>query len=149
MFKRRGPPSQGWHTFLQNHAADIAAMDLFVVRTINFKLLYGFVIVRLNRRDLVWVNVTPNPTAEWVVDGLDRQDEQAWRVLRQPARRVVLWRARYYSDECAVTGASQTDGVVRICRSPAPHPFMLGKGSGVGAARSNVRIDLTAGHSRE
>jgi hypothetical protein len=93
-------------------------MDLFVVRTINFKLLYGFVIVRLDRRDLVWVNVTPNPTAEWVVDGLDRQDEQAWRVLRQPARRVVLWRARYYSDECAVTAASQTDGVVRICRSP-------------------------------
>src|ERR1700680_3611752 len=66
MAKRRGPPSQGWKTFLRNHAPDIAAMDLFVVPTIGFKLLYGFVIVRIDRRDLVWINVTTNPTAEWV-----------------------------------------------------------------------------------
>src|ERR1700694_2043915 len=37
MVKRRGPPSQGWRTFLRNHAPDIAAMDLFVVPTIGFK----------------------------------------------------------------------------------------------------------------
>src|ERR1700716_3084513 len=66
MVKRRGPPSQGWCTFLHNHAPDIAAMDLFVVSTIGFKLLYAFVIVRLNRRDLVWINVTTTPNAEWV-----------------------------------------------------------------------------------
>src|ERR1700730_17248374 len=66
MVKRRGPPSQGWRTFLPNHAPDIAAMDLFVVPTIGFDLLYAFVIVRLGRRDLVWINVTANPTAEWV-----------------------------------------------------------------------------------
>ena len=66
MVKRRGPPSQGWRTFLRNHAPDIAAMDLFVVPTIGFKLLYGFVIVRIDRRDLVWINVTTNPTAEWI-----------------------------------------------------------------------------------
>ena len=35
MVKRRGPPSQGWRTFLHNHAPDIAAMDLFVVPTIG------------------------------------------------------------------------------------------------------------------
>jgi hypothetical protein len=46
---------------LRNHAPDIAAMDLFVVPTIGFKLLYGFVILRLHRRDLVWINVTTNP----------------------------------------------------------------------------------------
>jgi transposase InsO family protein len=66
MIKRRGPPSQGWRTFLRNHAPDIAAMDLFVVPTIGFNLLYAFVIVGLGRRTLVWVNVTTNPTAEWV-----------------------------------------------------------------------------------
>src|SRR6202048_2188867 len=65
MVKRRGPPSQEWRTFLRNHAPDIAAMDLFVVPTIGFKLLYGFVIIRLDRRDLVWIGVTTNPTAEW------------------------------------------------------------------------------------
>jgi transposase InsO family protein len=66
MIKRRAPPSQGWRTFLRNHAPDIAAMDLFVVPSIGFDLLYAFVIVRLGRRDLVWINVTANPTAEWV-----------------------------------------------------------------------------------
>jgi hypothetical protein len=66
MVKRRGPPSQGWRTFLRNHAPDIAAMDLFVVPTLGFDLLYAFVIVRLDRGDLVWINVTANPTAEWV-----------------------------------------------------------------------------------
>ena len=66
MVKRRGPPSQGWGTFLRNHAPDIAAMDLFVVPTISFDLLYAFIIIRLDRRDLVWISVTANPTAEWI-----------------------------------------------------------------------------------
>jgi transposase InsO family protein len=66
MVKRRGPPSQGWRAFLRNHAPHIAAMDLFVVPTISFGLLYALVIVRLDRRELVWVNVTANPTAEWI-----------------------------------------------------------------------------------
>ena len=66
MVKRRGPPSQGWRTFLRNHAPEIAAMDLFVVPTIGFDLLYAFIIIRLDRRNLVWINVTTNPTAEWI-----------------------------------------------------------------------------------
>jgi transposase InsO family protein len=66
MSKRRGPPSQGWQAFLCNHAPDIAAMDLFVVPTIGFDLLYAFVIVRLERRDLVWIDATRHPTAEWI-----------------------------------------------------------------------------------
>jgi len=39
MVKHRGPPSQGWRTFLRNHAPDIAAVDLFVVPTISFRML--------------------------------------------------------------------------------------------------------------
>src|ERR1700694_2223373 len=66
MVKRCGPPSQEWRTFLRNHAPDIAAMDLLVVPTIGFDLLYAYIIVRLDRRELVWINVTTNPTAEWV-----------------------------------------------------------------------------------
>ena len=41
-------------------------MDLLVVPTIGLDLLYAFVIVRLGRRDLVWINVTAYPTADWV-----------------------------------------------------------------------------------
>ena len=41
-------------------------MDLFVVPTIGFNLLYVLVIFRLARRELVWINVTAHPTAEWI-----------------------------------------------------------------------------------
>ena len=77
-----GPPSQGWRTFLRNHAPNIAAMDLFVVPTIGFKLLYAFVVVRLYRRELVWINVTAHPSAEWVA----RQITEAFPL--QPATRL-------------------------------------------------------------
>ena len=91
MVKRRGPPSQGWRTFLRNHAPDIAAMDLFVVPTIGLKLLYGFMIVRLDRRDIVWINVTTNPTAEWVA----RQITEAFPWDGAP-RYVIRDRDRIY-----------------------------------------------------
>ena len=64
--RRRHPPSQGWKTFLRNHAAGIASIDLFVVRTISFKLLYGLVILRHARRRLITVSVTTTPTADWI-----------------------------------------------------------------------------------
>jgi hypothetical protein len=60
------PRSQGWKTFLRNHAAGIAAIDLFVVRTISFKLLYGLVILGDARRRLLRIAVTSNPTAQWI-----------------------------------------------------------------------------------
>ena len=66
MCRRRGPPSTGWRAFLRIHTAHIAAIDLFVIPTIGFKLLYGLVILRLERRRLVWINVTAHPTAEWI-----------------------------------------------------------------------------------
>jgi hypothetical protein len=54
------PPRQSWWTFLRNHAPEIAAMDLFVVPTLAFRLLYGFIIVRLDRRERVscWTILT-------------------------------------------------------------------------------------------
>ena len=68
MARQRGPPSQGWKTFLHNHADGIAAMDLFVVPTISFRLLYGLLIVRLGRRQIVRLGVTAHPTAEWIAN---------------------------------------------------------------------------------
>ena len=61
-----GRSGQSWSTFLHNHLPDIAAIDLFVVPTIGFRLLYALVIVRLARRELVWINVTAHPTADWI-----------------------------------------------------------------------------------
>src|SRR6266481_9773398 len=96
MVKRCGPPSQGWCTFQRNHAPDIAAMDLFVVPTIGFDLLYAFVIVRLGRRDLVWTNVTANPTAEWVARQITEAfpwDEAPHYLIRES--RPDLWQRRH------------------------------------------------------
>jgi len=39
-------------------------MDLFVVPSVTFELLYAFIIVRQARRDLIWINVTSHSTAE-------------------------------------------------------------------------------------
>ena len=66
MARRRRPPSQGWRTFLLNHADGIASIDLFVVPTISFKLLYGLLILRHDRRRILWIGVTRSPTAEWI-----------------------------------------------------------------------------------
>ena len=91
MVKRHGPPSQPWRSFLRNHAPDIAAMDLFVAPTIGFNLLYGFIVVRLARRRLVWVAVTTNPTAEWIA----RQISEAFPWNEAP-RYLVRDRDRVY-----------------------------------------------------
>src|SRR6266850_7423648 len=66
MARERRGPSQGWRTFLCNHADGIASMDLFVVPTLSFRLLYGFLILRHRRRRIMWLGVKTNPTAEWI-----------------------------------------------------------------------------------
>jgi len=83
MARRRGPPSQGWKTFLNNHVDGIAAMDLFVVPTISFRLLYGLLIMVHGRRQILWFGVTSHPTAEWIANQLTEACgwEQAPRYL--------------------------------------------------------------------
>ena len=70
MIRTRRPPSQGWKTFLRNHADGIAAMDLFVVPTVSFRLLYGLLIMGHSRRQIRWLGVTAHPTAEWIANQL-------------------------------------------------------------------------------
>jgi hypothetical protein len=70
MIRRRGSPSQGWKTFLRNHADGIAAIDLFVVSTVSFRLLYGLLIMGHGRRQILWLGVTAHPTAEWIANQL-------------------------------------------------------------------------------
>lgn len=65
MGRARKPPAQTWRTFLDNHIGDIAAIDFFVVATVNFRLLYCVLVLRHDRRRVVHFNVTPHPTAPW------------------------------------------------------------------------------------
>jgi putative transposase len=58
-------PSPTWRAFLTAHRHDIAAVDFFVVPTLTFRLLFGFVILRHHRRELIHIGVTDQPTAAW------------------------------------------------------------------------------------
>jgi transposase InsO family protein len=91
MARRRQPPSQGWKTFLRNHADGIASIDLFVVPTISFRLLYGFLILLHGRRELLWLGVTAHPNAEWIA----RQLTEAFGWQKTP-RYVIRDRDRVY-----------------------------------------------------
>jgi putative transposase len=58
-------PSPTWRTFLDTHLQDIVAIDFFVVPALTFRLLFAFIVLRHDRRELVHVNVTDHPTATW------------------------------------------------------------------------------------
>ncbi len=86
MARRRAPPSQGWKTFLRNHADGIAAMDPFVVPTVSFRLLYGLLIIKHSRRKILWLGVTAHPTAEWLANQRECVDHlNLRRILRDYA----------------------------------------------------------------
>src|SRR5258708_1588702 len=67
-------PSPTWRSFLRNHLLDIAAIDMFVVATATFHLLYALIVLSLDRRRVVHFEVTPNPTQDW----LSRQMTEAF-----------------------------------------------------------------------
>ncbi len=62
---RLRPPSQAWHSFLENHLTDIAAMDFFIVPTATFRVLYVLLIMSHDRRRILHFNVTNSPSAHW------------------------------------------------------------------------------------
>ena len=62
MCRHSRPPSQGWRTFLSNHADGIAAVDFFVLPTIAFRILYCLVIIKAWTTNLgvVWCDGKPD-----------------------------------------------------------------------------------------
>ena len=58
-------PSPTWRSFLHNHMHDTAAVDMFVVVTASFQLLYALVVLGHERRKVIHFDVTPNPTQGW------------------------------------------------------------------------------------
>jgi putative transposase len=59
-----------WLSFLRNHREAIAAMHLFTVPTITFKMLHCFFIISHDRRRILHFNVTGHPTSHWLVQQL-------------------------------------------------------------------------------
>jgi putative transposase len=65
MVRRSSPPSQTWRTFIENHFADIVAIDFFTVHTATFRTIYVFLVLSLDRRRIIHFNITTSPTAAW------------------------------------------------------------------------------------
>jgi len=93
MARGRRPPSQGWKTFLHNQADGIASMDLFVVPTISFRLLYGLLILHHDRRQILWLGATAHPTADWISHQLT--EAYGWKVA---PRYIIRDRDAVYGD---------------------------------------------------
>jgi|SRR5450631_383714 hypothetical protein len=115
--------------YLHHHAPDVAAMDLFVVPTIGFKLLYAFVIVRLDRSDLVWINVTVSPTAE----GIARASGLKHSLGDGAPKYLIRDRDRIY--DAVVTRRLRAMGIRDKLTAPA-------RALAEGRCRTTDRIDL-------
>ena len=144
MVRRRRPPSQGWKTFLRNHAAGVASLDLFVVRTISFKLLYGLVILRHARRRLVAISVTTNPGAEWiagqVTDAFPWDEAPLGSRPRQGLRRII-----HPSHSGNADPGSSDCGALTVAKRPRRAPHRLDP---AGKPRSLGRVRRSAVASR-
>ncbi len=121
MVRRKGkPPSQTWKTFLRNHVGSLASIDFFVVPTVTFQMLYGFLILRHDRRRVVHFNVTSEPTAAWVAQQL----REAFPFDEAP-RYLIRDRDGIYGDKVrrCLEGLG-IEEVVTAPRSPWQNPYV-------------------------
>jgi transposase InsO family protein len=65
MVRHRKPPSPTWRAFLDNHVKELVSIDFFTVSTINFRILFVFLIHSHNRRRIIHFNVTAHSSAAW------------------------------------------------------------------------------------
>ena len=63
---RPAVPSPTWRSFLRNHMGDTVAIDMFVVATATFRLLYTMIVLGHDRRRIIHFDVTQNPTQVWL-----------------------------------------------------------------------------------
>ena len=104
-------PSPTWRAFLATHARDIIAVDFFLVPTLTFRLLFVFIGLRHDRREVIYVNVTDHPTARWAA----RQLIEAFPEETAPK---YLFRDRDAIYGEAFTRCVDTMGIRRVITAP-------------------------------
>ena len=120
MVRRRGTPSPTWRSFLRNQAQGIAAIDLFVVASVSFRLLYVMIILAHERRKILRAAVTEHPTAGW----LSQQVTEAFPWDTAP-RYLLRDRDSWYgADFCSRVEAMGITKVVTAPRSPWQNPYV-------------------------
>ena len=113
-------PSPTWRTFIQNHMRDIAAVDMFVVTTATFRLLYALIVLGHDRRRIIHFDVIQNPTQVW----LSRQMTEAFPWDTAPRYLLRDRDASYglgFRDRVRVMGINE---VVTAPRSPWQNPYV-------------------------
>ena len=94
MHRASSRPSPSWRVSLTAHLRELVAIDFFAVPTLAFRLLFVFIILRHDRRELVHLNVTDQPTALWTA----RQIIEAFSGDTVPTY-LLRDRDRIYGDE--------------------------------------------------
>ena len=120
MHRKSPRPSPTWRVFLTAHARDIVAVDFFLVPTLTFRLLFVFVVLRHDRRELLHINVTDHPTAVWTTQQIIEAfpDDSAPRFLLRD-------RDAIYGEEFARRVKRMGIHEVRIApRAPWQNPFV-------------------------
>jgi transposase InsO family protein len=120
MVRRRGRPSPTWRSFLRNQAAGIAAIDMFVVASASFRLLYVMIILAHDRRTIVRFDVTRNPTAGW----LARQITEAFPWDTAPRYLLRDRDSSYGQDFRKQVDAMGIADVVSAARSPWQNAYV-------------------------
>jgi putative transposase len=120
MVRRRGTPSPTWRSFLRNQAAGIAAIDMFVVASASFRLLYVMIVLNHDRRRIVRFDVTRNPTAGW----LARQITEAFPWDTAPRYLLRDRDSSYGQDFRKQVDAMGITEVVSAARSPWQNAYV-------------------------
>jgi len=113
MVRPSTPPSQCWRTLLTNHIQPIAAADFFVVPTATCRLVFVLVVLAHERRRIVYVAVTDNPTAAWTAQQL--RDAFPWD---EAPRYVIHDRDAAFQAWATTAAAMNIEEVLTAVRSP-------------------------------
>jgi len=114
------PPSQTWRTFLENHVGCLVSIDFFVVPTVSFRLLFGFIVLHHERRRIVHFSVTANPTMAWLAQQI--REAFPWGTI---PRYLLRDRDGVYGSEFRDRVVSMgIEEVVTAPRSPWQNPYV-------------------------
>ena len=120
MLRRRHSPSPSWCSFLRNEALGLAAIDMFVVPSAAFRLLFVVLVLAHDRRKIVRFDVTQHPTAGW----LSRQITEAFPWDTAPR---FLLRDRDSSYDALFSRRVEVMGITEVItapRSPWRNPYV-------------------------
>src|ERR1700674_4364786 len=120
MVRRRGTPSPTWRSFLRTQAAGIAAIDMFIVASASFRLLYVMIILAHDRRKIVRFDVTRHPTAGW----LSRKVTEAFPWDTAPRYLLRDRDGSYGAEFCKRVDAMGITEVITAPRSPWQNPYV-------------------------